>query len=376
MKIAFIKRNFSYYGGAEKYLAMLISSLKKQHHEIHIFSNNWIDDPGVIFHKVNILPFGSFIRAYSFNRNLNINLNEFDCVLSFERTTNQHIYRAGEGCHCRWLELRRIIEPFYKKISFKINPFHLYYLKLEKQIFEKTPIIIANSNMVKNEIIQYYKIHPERIIVVYNGVDLNRFSMENKKKLKQIRKELNLPENAKLLLFIGTGFKRKGLDTLIKALPLINENVRVLIIGKGDKEKYIKMAKKLKIDDRVLFFSPQKEIEKFYAVADLFVLPTLYDPFSNATLEAMASGLPVITTKNNGVGELIEETQEGYVLKDLLNPEELAYKINLTLKNLESMSALARKKAEQFPIDEQSKKIVSVIECLKNTRYKTRKSIY
>lgn len=365
MKIAFIKRNFSYHGGAEKYLASLINFLKKQNHEIHIFSNSWIEDAEVIFHKVKILPFGSFMRAYSFSRNLNINLNEFDCVISFERTTSQHIYRAGEGCHCRWLEIRKTIEPFYKKISFKINPLHLYYLKLEKQIFEKTPFIIANSNMVKNEIIQYYKIPPQKITVVYNGVDLNRFSLENKKKQKQIRKELNLPENAKLLLFVGTGFKRKGLDILIKALPFINEHVKVLIIGKGDKAEYIKTAKKLKVEDKVLFFSPQKEIEKFYAASDLFVLPTLYDPFSNATLEAMASGLPVITTKNNGAAELIQEAHEGYVLKELLNHEELAQKINLALKNLESMSAFARKKAEQFPIEEQAKKIVSVIECLK-----------
>ncbi|MDI1471026.1 MAG: glycosyltransferase family 4 protein [Thermodesulfovibrio sp.] len=367
MKIAFIKRNFSYHGGAEKYLASLIDFLKKENHEIHIFSNKWLKDKRINFHKVKILPFGSFLKAWSFNRNLKINLKEYDCVVSFERTNSQHIYRAGEGCHRKWLEIRKQTEPFYKKISFKINPLHIYYLRLEKEIFEKTPLIIANSEMVKNEIIENYKISPEKIIVVYNGVDLSRFSSENRKKFAQFKKDMKLSEGEKILLFLGSGFKRKGLETLIKALPYVNENVKLLIIGKGNPKEYLNMAKKSGIYRKILFLGPQREIEKFYAISDLFVLPTLYDPFSNATLEAMASGIPVITTKNNGVAELIEDGSEGYVLKDLLNPQELANKINLALKNLTSMSFFARRKAEKFPIEEQAKKILEVIKCLKKS---------
>jgi len=367
MKIVFIKRNFSYHGGAEKYLASLIDFLKKENHEIHIFSNKWLMDAKINFHRVRIFPFGSFLKAWSFNRNLKINLNEYDCVLSFERTTSQHIYRAGEGCHRKWLELRKQIEPFYKKISFKINPLHRYYLRLEKDIFEKTPLIIANSEMVKNEIIDSYKISSEKIIVVYNGVDLNRFSPENRRKFAQFKKEIEISEDEKILLFLGSGFKRKGLETLIKALPFVNENVKLLVIGKGNPEKYIKIAKKSGIYRRILFLGTQREIEKFYAISDLFVLPTLYDPFSNATLEAMASGIPVITTKNNGVAELIKDGSEGYVLKDLLNAQELADKINIALKNLSIMGFFARKKAEQFSIEEQAKKIIEVIKCLKKS---------
>ncbi|MGB9710181.1 MAG: glycosyltransferase family 4 protein [Thermodesulfovibrio sp.] len=351
MKIAFIKRNFSYHGGAEKYLSTLIEAFKKKEWEIHIFANKWITHEEVVFHKVPILPLGSFLKAYSFNHNLKINLKEFDCVISFERTTNQHIYRAGEGCHRRWLELRSLIESEIKKLSFKLNPLHRYYLRLEREIFEKTPLIIANSHMVKNEIINYYGIPSSKITVIYNGVDTEKFSPENRKKNSQLRHTLKLPDGRKIILFVGSGFKRKGLFTLLKAMAILNHKpYLLLIIGKGDIKRYMKISKNLGIEDKVFFMGTRKDIESFYGIADLFVLPTIYDPFSNATIEAMASGIPVITTTNNGVAELIEEGKEGFIIKNPFAHEELADKINTAMGNTKKMGEFARKKAEHFTI--------------------------
>lgn len=364
MKIAFIKRNFSYHGGAERYLATLINSLKKKRCEIHIYSNKWIKSEEIVFHKVPILQFGSFLKAYSFNQNLKkVNFKDYECVISFERTTSQHIYRAGEGCHIRWLELRSEIEPVFKRISLKINPLHRYYLKVEKEIFEETPMIIANSNMVKNEIINYYGISPEKITVIYNGVDIEKFSPENRKKQDYFRKKFDLPHKSRILLFIGSGFKRKGLDTLLKVLTLLKDKkIFLIVIGKGDIRQYLKICKNFGIEKKVLFLGIRKDIENFYALADLFVLPTIYDPFSNATLEAMATGIPVITTKNNGASELIEEGKEGFSLESPFNYSELADKINLALKDIERMGDFARKKAEQFPIERATEEFM---ECIK-----------
>lgn len=363
MKVAFIKRNFSYHGGAERYLSTLISALKKKGWGIHIFANKWITHEEIIFHKVPILPLDSFLRAYSFNRNLKINLKEFDCVISFERTTNQHIYRAGEGCHRRWLELRASFESKIKRFSFKLNPLHRYYLRLEREIFEKTPLIIANSQMVKNEIINYYETPSSKIKVIYNGVDTEKFSPENRLKNSQLRQALNLPEDMKIILFVGSGFKRKGLTTLLKAMAILkNKPYHLLVIGKGDIKKYMKKSKDLGIENKVFFMGTRKEIENFYALADLFVLPTIYDPFSNATLEAMASGIPVITTTNNGVAELIEEGKEGFIIKNPFDHEELADKINAAIENTEKMGEFARKKAEHFTIQ---RAVEEFTECIK-----------
>lgn len=361
MKIAFIKRNFSYHGGAEKYLATLIDTLKKKGQEIHIFSNKWIKDKEIVYHKVKIIPQSSFLKAYSFNYNLRVNLKEFDSVISFERTTKQHIYRAGEGCHARWLEIRSMIEPYHKRVSFKINPLHLYYLKIEKEIFEKTPLIITNSGMVKDDILKYYRITPDKIKVIYNGVDLIKFSPENKNHCNELREKFNISKKTRIILFVGSGFKRKGLDILIQALPYLKSDYLLFVVGKGDLRPYIKMANKLKVDDKILFLGISKEIEKIYSASDIFVLPTLYDPFSNATLEAMASGLCVVTTKNNGAAEIIEDGKEGFILKNTFSKIELAEKIELALKNYEVMGYEARKKSENYSIDSQAEHFLSII---------------
>ncbi len=161
---------------------------------------------------------------------------------------------------------------------------------------------------------------------------------------------------------MGSGFKRKGLQTLLYSFPLVkNEDIKLLVIGKGDRKRYTMLAEKYGVSDNIIFLKPQREIEKFYAAADIFILPTLYDPFSNATLEAMAAGLPVITTKNNGVAELIENGHEGFVLDNLSDAEELADKIHLTLKNLKVIGEKAREKAEAFPIERAAQEFTEAI---------------
>lgn len=355
MRLAFIKKRFSIHGGAERYLQTLIEHLGKEGHEIHIFANQWTGEEGVIFHKIEVLPLSSFLSVITFNTNAKRAIKKepgIDCVISFERTNCQDIYRAGEGCHGEWLEIRSKIEPFYKKFSFRINPLHLALLALEKKLFSDTGLIIANSKMVKEQIIKHYSVPEERIPVIYNGVDLARFTPENKGRWRErVREGLFLSEDSKLLLFVGTGFKRKGLKTLIDAITLIKEeDIKALVIGGDDVSEYKNWAERHGAGERIIFLGPQREIERFYAAADLFVLPTLYDPFSNATLEAMASSLPVITTKNNGVAELIEDGREGFVLHDLFDVKGLADKIHLSLGSLKIMGERAREKAEQFPI--------------------------
>lgn len=370
MRLAFIKKKFSIHGGAERYLQTLIGHLKKAGHEIHIFANQWIEEKGVIFHKVDVLPLSSFLSVVTFNRNAKKAIGKasgFDRVVSFERTTCQDIYRAGEGCHAEWLEIRSKIEPLYKRASFRINPLHRALLSIEKKLFSDTKLIIANSKMVTEQIIKHCAVPEERIAVVYNGVDPVRFTPENRKWRDEVRRDLGISEGSSLLLFVGSGFERKGLGTLVKALSFLrDENIRAVVIGKGDEGRYRILAGKCGITDKIIFLGARKDIERFYAAADLFVLPTLYDPFSNAALEAMASGLPVITTKNNGVAELIENGREGYVLEDLLSPRELADRIYLSVGNLKFMGERAWEKAGQFPIERAVREFTEAIQKVNN----------
>lgn len=382
MKLVFIKKNFSIHGGVEKYMKTLLDHLmltdkdKKNQAEIHVIAKKWVDTPGIIFHRVNPLSLGSFLSAITFNFAVRKKIEEIkpDCAISFERTTYQDIYRAGEGCHKEWLKIRSKIEPLWKRLSFLINPLHITMLRIEKKLFSNSKLIIAISNMVKSEIIKNYNIPDKKIKVIYNGVDFKKFSPENSKIYRsEIREKYSIADDTKLILFVGSGFERKGLKTALQAISSIqNKNqiaptwkIKLMVIGKGDVKKYQSLAVKYKINDKILFIEPQKDIEKFYAAADIFVLPTIYDPFGNVIIEAMASGLPVITTRSSGASELIKNGEEGFVLEDPSDFNTLAEYINKALLNQKTMEEKARLKAENYPIeksaDEYMKTIIEVV---------------
>jgi UDP-glucose:(heptosyl)LPS alpha-1,3-glucosyltransferase len=353
-KLFFIKKRFSLHGGAENYMKTLVTQLKRDY-EITILSTHWEPADGTHFIHIPSSRITSFLSLATFNANAckAVKSNAPDCTISLERTLCQDIYRAGEGCHAEWLAIRSKLEAFYKKISFKINPLHLSLLNMERRLFSDTPCIIANSNMVKANIIKHYAVPAEKIHLLYNGVDLDRFRPENKEKWrKNVRNNLALGQDVNLALFVGSGFRRKGLQVLLEAVSLIKNNaMQVLVIGKGPVHKFKALADRYGIADRIIFMGPQKEIEKYYSAADVFVLPTLYDPFSNATLEAMASGIPVVTTGNNGAAELIENGKEGFIVDNMFDAQELATHIASALSGAHHMGEASRRKAEEFSIE-------------------------
>ena len=364
-KLFFIKKRFSLHGGAENYMKTLVSRLKRDY-DITILSTHWEPSEGICFSYIPSSQITSFLSLFTFNRNVCRAVKDKtpDCTISFDRTLCQDVYRAGEGCHAEWLAIRSKQEAFYKKISFKINPLHRLLLSMERRLFSDTPCIIANSNMVKANIIKHYAVPAGKIHLLYNGVDLERFTPVSKEKWrKQVRNSLTLRPDAKLVLFVGSGFRRKGLQVLLEAVSLMKDNeIRVLVIGKGPVHKFKAKAAQYGIAGRTIFLGPQKEIEKYYFAADLFVLPTLYDPFSNATLEAMASGIPVVTTGNNGAAELIENGKEGFVVDDMLDAQELATRMAAALSGADHMGEAARKKAGEFSIEKTASAFAEIID--------------
>jgi len=355
MKLAFVKKNFSIYGGAERYLQTFLGGLQQSGHELHVFANRWQESPSVQFHRVRHTKIDSLVSVASFNANLQraLGRHNFDCVISFERTLGQDIYRAGEGCHSRWLKIRDGIEPGWKRAWLNISPFHRYMLALEKKIYQQTPVIVANSDMVRQQIIADYQIPAERIEVVYNGVDLQRFNPANRTPWRsKVRADLGIPEDQPLALFVGTGFLRKGLHLTLRAMAEPGlADLHLLVVGRGDKRECARELERTDVRQRVHFLGPQPEIEKFYAAADLFVLPTLYDPFSNATIEALAAGLPVITSRSNGVAELMTPGEEGYLLDDCFDATELADKLKLARDRSVRLGVNARMLAERYPLE-------------------------
>lgn len=310
MRIGIVRQRYAAFGGAERYLTSLAVALAKQGHDMHLFAHRWDQTAGITFHPVGMLRWPGFLRALSFAHQTRriLAYANMDLVFSLERTLQQDIYRAGDGCHREWLRLRGCFLPAWKRLLLRINPLHRALLWIERRTFDRrhTGWIIANSHRVKNEIIHHYQYPADRITVIHNGVDTDKF-----KPLPQQRS----PDQF-ILLFVGSGFERKGLHFAIRALPYLPSNVRLRVVGRDNFRPYHALAKHLRIADRVDFLGPVAISSDVYAQANLLIHPAIYEPFSNACMEAFACGLPVVTTRVNGVAEIIQPGVNGAIVDD------------------------------------------------------------
>ncbi|MFQ5353367.1 MAG: glycosyltransferase family 4 protein [Thermodesulfobacteriota bacterium] len=254
-----------------------------------------------------------------------------------------------------------------KRLLIALNPKHRVLLYLEKRLFTDTRLkrVVANSERGKREITRLYGLRPERICVIYNGIKVSEFKGgSTAAKKKRLRAELAISPEAAVLLFVGSGFRRKGLLYLIRALAFLPDDTVLVVIGKGDRRPYEKEAKRLGIGERVIFMGPVKGAIGNYPLADVFVLPSIYEPFSNACLEAMASGLVVVTSEVGGVSEVIVDNVSGGIVKDPADAEALASKIRpfLNKKKAEAAGALARKEALKHDIDDNVDEFLGLVD--------------
>jgi len=344
VKIGVVRQRYTAIGGAERYLDSVIRALAARGHEVHVFANSW-EGEGFTFHRVPMMRGASFLKALTFALSARKMLRREKCdlVFSLERTLEQDVYRAGDGCHRQWLRERAKYESAFKTACVRLNPLHWTLCALERRTLssERTDRIIANSKRGKNEIVEHYGFPEERIEVIYSGVDCERFRPSSEKRLG---------EGARLL-FVGTGFERKGLHFCIGALKHLPADVRLCVIGKGDTARYAALARKEGVDSRVEFPGQNRDIAAVYGEADLLVHPAIYEPFANVCLEALASGLPVITSRINGASEVIEQGKSGAIIDDPGDTVALAEAIRpfLDVKFRAAAAVRARAVAEAHP---------------------------
>ena len=259
------------------------------------------------------------------------------------------------------VEYNLVQRPLYRTARW-VLPLNVQALIVEKKVLEKSKKIISVSEGVKKEILDNYNISEEKINVIPNGVDLNEFK-PNKEKRGKTREQLKIDENEVVLMFSGYEFKRKGLRYIIEALPKIKGDVKLLVVGKDDPEPYRKLASKLGVIDKVIFMGFVQDISECYAASDIFVFPTLYEAFSLVTLEAVASGLPILATKVNGTEELIVNGYNGFFIER--DGNDIAEKVNILVDDdglRKKMSKNARKTARNYSWEKVARKTLEVYE--------------
>ncbi len=335
----------------------LARALRDFGHEVHVFAHRYEPLKGLSFHTVAVplKPFGLQNWIFAKNVRLALSRNEFDIVNGLSQIYPQDIYRLGDGIHKHWLSVRR--PTIFNHLWDKVSPRHRLLLHLEKKIFSPGNYkrIIANSKLCEQHAINYYAVPPQLVDVIYCGVDFAIFNSSVRNEGAQLRTSLGIGREPIVVLFVGTNYARKGLDTLLRAISRLKykEKYRLLVVGKGNIPRYEGLAQRLGLQEITMFCGFQEQMPPFYGAADIFVLPSYYDPFGNVCLEAMACGLPVITTRETGVSELMAHGRSGFVMD---HPENIPALANW-LEALEdpelrrSLGALAQEQAAFLTIE-------------------------
>jgi UDP-glucose:(heptosyl)LPS alpha-1,3-glucosyltransferase len=374
VKIALVRKDFlPQGGGGERYAVELAKSLRDFGHEVHVFAHRYQPLEGIFFHTVEVPVKFSALKNWIFARNVQLALsgNDFDIVNGLSQIYPQDVYRLGDGIHKHWLNVRP--SAIFDRLWTKISPRHRVILGIEKKIFSPGNYkrIIAISNLCKKHATNYYGVPPHLIDVIYCGVDFEIFNSSARNKGSVLRDSLGVGREDVVVLFVGMNFARKGLRSLLMAVSQLRnkEKYRVMIVGKGNIYRYKKLAQDLGLNGVAIFCGLQDNMPAFYGSADVFVLPSYYEPFGNVCLEAMACGLPVIATRETGASELILHGRSGFVMD---HPEETAALVNW-LEIFEdrelsrSMGGVAQEQVSSLTIERNAKNTILVYEkALKN----------
>ena len=350
MKIGLVRRGYSATGGAEAYLKRFAGAACAAGHSCVLFADGeWTEWTG---ERVRLA--GKSPREFADALVAAKPRERCDFLFSLERVWSCDAYRAGDGVHAAWLARRAEFEPAWRSFFRRFSGKHRALLEIERALFSPggAGFVIANSNWIKREIEHRFGFPAERIHVVYNGVPA--FTPPPNARA-DMRRELGLADDDYVLLFAGSGWERKGLRYAIDAVN--SSNATLLVAGRGN-------SAAMPRSDRVRYLGPVSEMPRVLAAADAFILPTLYEPFSNACLEALAAGLPVLTTAHNGFAEIIERGSEGEVFADPRDTAALAAGIARWADAARRAEARPRllTKAARFTIGENVRSTLAVIE--------------
>jgi UDP-glucose:(heptosyl)LPS alpha-1,3-glucosyltransferase len=306
LRVALVIERFEPAGGVESVAWTVAHRLAAAGEEVHVVARRGVASGGISLHRVSVPSFWQPLRVLAFSRAAGACALALGCdvVHSFSRTRHQDVYRAGGGSHADYL---RHGHGLLGRSLRRLSPRHAVLLALERAIFsDPRQIVQCNSAMVRDEIARRHGVPPERLVVIPNGVDLERFHPRRRDSEGARLRSDQGAAGRTVWLLAGSGLRRKGLDTALRALARGGpRDAELWVMGRDAPRPWLARAQALGVAVRVRFLGERRDVESVYAAADALILPTRYDAFANVCLEAAAAGLPVVTSGSNGAAPFL-----------------------------------------------------------------------
>ncbi len=366
-------------GGCEIYIGDISRRLAKDGHAVHLYACRWdaaaLPD-SMTFHKLEVPSGPRFLRPWRFASACETALkqNAHDVTVGFDKTWGQDVLYPQGGLHLasREYNRRKHTNAFIRTladIGKFLDPAARSFAKLERKQYLGTdrPIIIVNSEMVQRHFQHYYHLGADRVQVLRSAIDPLRFQAEDRVARRAAeRSKWNVSAEEPIGLFVAMNYRLKGLAPLIRAVAAVpaEHKFKIAIVGHPKFQAYARLAEKLGASDRLLFLGHRNDPKDAYFAADFLVHPTFYDPCSLVVLEALACGLPIITTAFNGASELLSVPENGLVVPNPHDTAALAQAL-ATMLNPEyraSASASALQAASRWTFEDHYQAMLKVFE--------------
>jgi UDP-glucose:(heptosyl)LPS alpha-1,3-glucosyltransferase len=325
-------------GGAETYLGDLARRLAKDGHRVHLYACRWDAaalPPATHFHRLDVPKGPRFLRPWRFAAACEKALSaaNHDVTVGFDKTWGQDVLYPQGGLHAASQFHNRLKFPdpvsrLVATIGKWFDPAWHSFARLERKQYlgPNKPIVIVNSRMVQGHFERFYGIGTESVRVVPSAIDPGRFSADDRLKRRHTERDRwGVTPDEPAGLFVAMNYRLKGLAPLIRSLTAVprTKRFRVAVVGHPKFGRYERLAQSLGVADRVLFLGHRSDPRDCYFAADFLAHPTFYDPCSLVVLEALACGLPVVTTRYNGASELLTVPDTGLVVNDPHDAAEL-----------------------------------------------------
>jgi UDP-glucose:(heptosyl)LPS alpha-1,3-glucosyltransferase len=378
-KIALAVEKFSRQaGGAESYAISLASTLVEFGWEVHLFGETWDGEPSMaIFHEISIprfLPNWAKATLFALKHKKMVMSEKFDVIIGFGNTLYMNVYQSHGGVH--WYStnrkvyaerstIARFIKRFINIIS--IQKWARAWIESAPFRLNPRPRIIAISHMIQEDMESFFHVKKNEIDIVYNGVDVTKYNIKLRQHLRRpLRERLRIPEDDVVFLFISYDLKKKGIVSLVEAASLLkssgHENFKIIIVGGLPYPSLSRRIKHQRLEDTIIFTGRTPSAEEYYAGSDVFVLPTYYDACSLVVIEAMACGLPSITTTYNGASGIMTDGKDGFIIPHPPDPADLEEKMRFLMipERREQMSQEASRTGMNYTTDRNHKDMISI----------------